>query len=298
MSTQISQQNQGFPKISVIIVSWNVKTLLEANLTRLFSLSCPYPFEVFVVDNGSEDGSARLVRERFPQVHLITNDWDAGFAGPNNQALRLAKGEVIVLLNPDMLVEQGALEKTYDQLTQNKTIGVMGIRLNHASGEPIQNVRRFPDFLSQFCLILKLNRLFPQIMNSYMYADFDYTKSQEVDQVRGSYFAFRKELLETIGYLDPVYHIWFEEVDYCKRVKQAGLRVWYEPSVSAQDFVGRGMTLMKHFEKQLICTASMIHYFEKWHPWWQHMLLRVVRPIGLSAALLADVKNMLWETQT
>ncbi len=277
------------PSISIIIVSWNVRALLEANLKRLFSLSCPYPIEVFVVDNASHDGSARMVREQFPQVHLITNDWDAGFAGPNNQALRLAKGEVVLLLNPDMLVEEGALQKTYEKLMQDKSVGVLGIRLNRASGEPIENVRRFPDLASQLAVLLKYSRVFPHVMDHYLYRDFNYSVSQEVDQVRGSYFAFRRELLLSVGYLDEAFHIWFEEVDFCRRAQAAGMRVWYEASVSAQDFVGRSMVQMKHFEKQRIFSASMIHYFKKYHPWWQTALLILARPIGLILSFLADV---------
>ncbi len=289
MSTQNPEQNPSFLKISIVIVSWNVRHLLEANLARLFSVSCPYTFEVFVVDNGSHDGSARMVREQFPAVHLITNDWDAGFAGPNNQALRLAKGEVVILLNPDMLVEEGALEKTYDMLMQDKTIGVLGIRLNKESGTPIENVRRFPDIGSQLAVLLKYSHVFPHVMNQYLYRDFDYTKSQEVDQVRGSYFAFRRELLSTVGYLDAGFHIWFEEVDYCRRAKMAGMRVWYESSVSATDYVGRGMAQMKHLEKQLIFSASMIRYFKKYHPAWQTALLIAARPFGLAFSFAADV---------
>ncbi len=291
MSNQSLQEISPIPQISIIIVSWNVRALLEANLRRLFSLSCPYRFEVFVVDNGSHDDSARMVREQFPQVHLITNDWDAGFAGPNNQALRLARGEVVVLLNPDMLVEEGALQKTYEMLRQDHTIGVLGIRLNHGDGKPIENVRHFPDLASQLAVLLKYSHVFPRVMDHYLCRNFDYARSQEVDQVRGSYFAFRRALLDSIGFLDAGYHIWFEEVDYCKRVKAAGLRVWYESSVCARDFVGRGMSQMKHLEKQRIFSASMIRYFQKWHPWWQTGLLILARPIGLLLSFGADV----WE---
>ena len=298
MSNQIPQQNQTFPKISIVIVSWNVRPLLEANLARLFSLPCRYPFEVFVVDNGSHDGSARLVREQFPQVHLITNDWDAGFAGPNNQALRLAKGEVLLLLNPDMLVEAGALETTYEKLMADKTIGVLGIRLINSSGKPIENVRHFPDIVSQLLILLKFSHVFPKMMDHYLCRNFDYNKSQEVDQVRGSFFAFRRELLETVGYLDADFHIWFEEVDYCRRAKAAGFRIWYEASVCARDYVGRGMAQMKHLEKQLIFSASMIRYFKKYHPKWQISLLILARPIGLALSYAADVYSAMRKSVT
>jgi GT2 family glycosyltransferase len=278
------------PRISVVIVSWNVKKLLQANLERLASIPKKYPIEVFVVDNGSHDGTAFMVRNEFPWVRLITNDWDAGFAGPNNQALRLATGEVVILLNPDMLVEEGALETAYEKLMADKTIGVLSIKLlNHITGQPINGVRRRPDIWSQVCIILKLQHLFPNIIKYYLWTDFDYSRSQEVDQVRGSFFALRRELLEKVGYLDAGYHIWFEEVDYCNQVKKAGYRVFYCAEATAHDFVGKGVSQMKRLETQRIFTASMLRYFRKWHPGWRAWLIMLLRPIGLLGALCADI---------
>ncbi len=281
------------PQLSVIIVSWNVRELLRANLQRLFSLTDTVTREVFVVDNDSHDGTAEMVRAEFPRVHLITNAWDAGFAGPNNQALRLARGEVVLLLNPDMLVEPGALDATYRVLTQDTGIGVMGIRLMGQDGQPIGSVRRDPDFWSQFIILLKLPHLFPRINRRYLYSDFDYTRTQDVEHVRGSFFAFRRALLETVGYLDERYHLWFEEVDYCKRARAAGLRIRYVAEVSAHDYVGKGFAQMKHLEKQRIFTESMLRFFRKWHPFWQYAVLAILRPFALCASVLLDVKEVI-----
>ncbi|MBI4142645.1 glycosyltransferase family 2 protein, partial [Candidatus Uhrbacteria bacterium] len=274
---------------SIVIVSWNVRDLLRANLARLFSLPTNLRLEVFVVDNGSHDGTAAVVRTEFPNARLITNDWDAGFAGPNNQALRLARGTVCLLLNPDMLVEPGALEATHAALTGDRTIGVLGGRLLDVRGTPIiGSVRRFPDVWSQLAIVCKAGKLFPPLLDRYLWRDFDFSSAQDVDQVRGSFFAFRRELLDTVGYLDPEYHIWFEEVDYCRRVRAAGLRVRYIPDAIARDYVGRGVAQMGHLEKQRIFTASMCRYFRKWHPTWQWVLVALARPIGLLAAASAD----------
>ena len=273
---------------SVIIVSWNVKQLLEANLSKIFSLTSAVSFEVIAIDNGSVDGSAAMVRDQFPQVKLVQNDWDAGFAFSCNQGLRLAHGEICLLLNPDMLLEGGVLEKTYSELIRDKTIGVLGVKLTTADHVPIQSVRRFPDCGSQLAIVLKLARFFPKLVAQYMYTDFDYHTSRDVDQVRGSYFAFRHELLDKIGFLDEGFHIWFEEVDYCKRVQNLGLRIRYCADVSCHDYVGKGVAKMKHAEKQKIFTASMARYFKKWHPWWQYALIQLARPIGIIGAYIAD----------
>ena len=278
------------PDVSVVIVSWNVRRLLEANLQRLQELPDRVTREVFVVDNGSHDGTAEMVRTRFPWVKLITNDWDAGFAGPNNQALRLAQGDVCILLNPDMLVEPGALDHVHKRLTNEKDLGVLGVQLRGIDGKPIKgSVRRLPDIRSQLVILLKLQHLFPQLLDHYLWNDFDFSRSQDVPQVRGSFFAFRRELLSTIGYLDDRYHIWFEEVDYCLRVQQAGMRVAYDATVFAQDYVGKGVSQMKRLETQWIFGNSMTRYFWKWKPLWQLALVLLARPIGLLAAILADL---------
>lgn len=278
--------------LSIIIVSWNVRELLRANLRRLFSVPTKLRFEVFVVDNGSHDGSAYMVRSEFPDVKLITNAWDAGFAGPNNQALRLAKGDVCLLLNPDMLVEEGALEATHAKLMQDPSIGVLGIKLIGQDGKPINSVRRDPDFWSQLFIILKVQHVFPNILKRYMRSDFDYERSQEVDHVRGSFFAFRRETLREEGYLDAGFHIWFEEVDFCKRVREKGMRVWYVAEAQAHDYVGKGVSQMKRLETQRIFTASMLRYARKWFPVWQWFVLACVRPIGLFLAACADGWNL------
>lgn len=289
------------PTLSIVIVTWNVRALLEKNLERLLSLPDQVTREIFVVDNHSHDGTAHMVRERFPSVRLITNGWDAGFAGPNNQALKHATGEVCLLLNPDMLVEPGSLDHTYHALMADKTIGVFGITLKNQHGQPIVgSVRRLPDLRSQLCVLLKLPHLFPRILDHYLWSDFDFSKKQDVPQVRGSFFAFRRELLDQIGYLDAGYHIWFEEVDFCLRAQQAGFRIVYDPAFFAQDYVGKGVSQMRRLETQQIFGTSMTRYFRKWKPWWQTALVLIARPFGLIAAIGMDAVNDLkkWRAQT
>lgn len=278
--------------ISVVIVSWNVKDHLQANLARLFSLPAKHSFDVFVVDNASHDGTGAMVRAQFPQVKYIQNDWGSGFAHANNQALRLAEGKIVILLNPDMMVGEGALDATYDALMADEKIGVLGVRLNDAEGKPLKSVRNFPGFVDQLVTLLKIPHVFPRALDAYIPPDFDYTKSQDVDAVRGSFFAFRCEMLKTIGFLDQGFFIWFEEVDFCRRAKQAGLRVRYLADVACHDLVGRGLSKMKRVETQAIFTKSMVHYFAKWHPWWQAAVFAVLRWPMIGLVWIADLAGV------
>jgi len=281
-------------QVSVVIVSWNVRDLVRTNLTRLFSLPDRINFEVFVVDNASADGTAKMVRREFPRVKLIQNDWNAGFAKANNQALRLAKGEVILLLNPDMLVDPGAIETMHERLLADKTIGIVGVRLQGQDGKLNHSVRRLPDFWSQFWILTKFGFFFPKLLESYEIRDFDYSRTQDVEQVRGSFFAFRHELLETVGYLDERnFYIWYEEVDYCLRVRQKGLRVVYCADATARDLIGRSAAQMPHWKKQAIFTKSMQRYFRKHHPVWQSWVIGVIRPFAIAATAALDVADRL-----
>jgi hypothetical protein len=280
------------PKISIITVSWNVRELLRANLNRLLSLPDQATREIIVVDNDSSDGSAEMVRREFPTVRLIRNDWNAGFGKSNNQGLENARGDIVVLLNPDMLVDHGALDRVYSELMADKEIGVLGIRLIGEDGHPISNVRRFPDFKSQLALLLKLNRLWPKVMDSYMANDFDYNRSADVDQVRGAFFAFRRDLLETVGKFDERFFIWFEEVDFCRRVHACGLKVRYLADATAHDFVGRSFAQTGRLTKQRYFTKSMGQYFAKWHPAWQTLVIKGCRPIALVMVAAADLNDL------
>lgn len=275
------------PQLSVIIVSWNVREALRANLSRLHELAGEIPTEVFVVDNASADQSADMVRADFPWVRLIANAENRGFGAANNQAMREARGEVVLLLNPDMLVTPGALRLTHDALAGDRTIGVLGLRLTAEDGTTLHSVRRFPGFIDQLATLTKLAKAFPRLLERHLAPDFDYGTSQDIDQVRGSFFAFRRELLETVGYFDERnFFIWYEEVDLCKRTWNAGLRVHYLAADGARDFHGRSFAQVSLLTNQIRSTRSMVNYAWKWFPRWQAAILAALRPIIIAGAVV------------
>lgn len=278
------------PKLSLIIVNWNVQDALRANLTQLERLRDEIDFEVFVVDNASSDGSTRMVRDEFKWVNLIMNDWNAGFAYACNQAMRYARGEVMVLLNPDMLVGEGTLTRTYEELMVHKDVGVMGVKLRQADGGPIASVRRDPSFKDQLAIVLKLPHVRKELpsVDRYLATDMDYGKTQDVEQVRGSYFAFRRDVMEAVGTFDERFFLWFEEVDYCKRVREAGYCVRYVADVSCEDAVGQSFKQVSTAKKQAILTRSMAQYFGKHHAKHQALTFWALRPIAILLGVAHD----------
>lgn len=250
--------------LAVIIVSWNVKGAVLENLRSVFA-SDPMPaLDVILVDNASEDGTVEAVREAFPGVRVIANKMNRGFAAACNQGLAASAARHALLLNPDMRVEPGALAKTVDYLDAYPNVAVLGAKLVGEDGKPMYHLRRFPTWKDQLVILLKLARWFPKTIDRYMGRDLDLDLEQDVDSIRGSYFAINRSALDAIGMLDERYFIWFEEVDYCRRVKEKGMSVRYVPSVVAHDSVGKSFAQRGRWWKRKQFFASLLKYFLKW----------------------------------
>jgi GT2 family glycosyltransferase len=251
--------------LSIVIVSWNVRDLLRQSLRSVFRETVRSSIEVFVVDNNSHDGSAAMVSVEFPQVRLIANTSNAGFAKANNQAIRQASGRYVLLLNPDTEILDNSLDRSVAWMDENKTAVVMGCRLLNPDRSLQASVRRFPTRGAMALTLLKLHRVFPKssAIQKYMAADFDYNQVSEVDQVMGAFFMIRSAALNQIGLLDEGYYIWFEEVDYCARAKQKGWSVMYNPDATIIHHYGQSFRQVLGIRKQIILNNSLLRYFSK-----------------------------------
>jgi len=266
--------------LSIVIVSWQVKEKLRENLSALYNSQGDFSFEVWVVDNNSNDGSAAMVRAEFPQAHLIANEENLGFAAANNQALKSAVGKFILLLNPDMRVRPDTLAKALYWAEHNPQATVSGIKLTDESGKTIKQVRRFPTFLDQLAIVLKLPHLFPAVVSRYLEVDFNYEQAAKVDSLRGAFFLINRAAYKKISgqaepLLDERYFVWFEEVDFCREVCALGGEVWYTPEAVCVDYVGQSFKQLKLGQSQKYFRASMLKYFEKWENKWQAAILSV-----------------------
>ena len=275
--------------LSIIIVSWNVREKLKKNLEAIFQSNGIFDFEVFVVDNNSFDGSAEMVKNEFSQVKLIINKNNLGFARANNQAIKKAKGEFILLLNPDMKVMNNTLVNIVNWMKKNELVGVAGCHLINEAGETIPHVRKFPTVWDQLAIVLKLPHLFPFLLNGYLRKHFDYTKETEVNSIRGSFFMIRKEVIEKVGLLDERYFLWFEEVDFCRQVYGLGGQVWYYSGAKALDYVGASFSQVGLRRKQTYFRNSMLRYFGKWHNGLERFVLSIAWLISDAAIFIISL---------
>lgn len=221
------------PFVSIVIVNYNVKELLEACLRSIFLYKDDIPTEVIVVDNASHDDSLSMIHAHFPQVKTIGNKHNLGFPAANNQAFRIATGKYIFMLNPDTELQKGSLKKMLDKMEEDNSIALLGPRLLNSDLTHQQSCWRFPTLKYLLAEVLFLNNL----IGSKNYNDKDLSKAQEVDSLSGAAIFFRSELLLTVGFLDE-YLFWIEDVDFCYRAKKKGLKVLYFPEATIVHHVG------------------------------------------------------------
>lgn len=234
-------------RISVIVVSWNVSKLLDVCLQTLQRDLVGIESEVFVIDNASADDSVEMVRSRHPWVQLIANDANLGFAAANNQAIKIAKGEYIFLLNPDTEVQPGAVQHLIEFLEQHPKAGIVAPQLINSDGSIQRSCRKFPTFIAMLYELLGLSRMFPThpIFGSYKMLDFNHDELREVDQPEGACLLLRRQVIEEVGVLDEGFFMLFEEVDWCYRIKEAGWQIWFDPAARVIHHYGQSIKQVK-----------------------------------------------------
>ena len=228
--------------LSVIVVSYNVKPYLEQALHSIFKALDSVHAEVFVVDNGSGDGSAALVKNKFPQVRLIQNQENVGFAKANNQALKMAKGKAVCLVNPDTLVREDTFRTCLDYLDEHPEVGVVGCKILNPDGSLQLSCRRsFPTPWVAFTKVVGLSTLFP---NSRLFGRYNLTflnpeETAEVEAISGSFMMVRKETIDQVGLLDERFFMYGEDLDWCYRIWQSNWKIVYFPGTQIIHYKGR-----------------------------------------------------------
>lgn len=227
--------------LSVVLVSYNTRDLLEQALRTALEAAAGMQVEVFVVDNASRDGSADLVAEKFPQVRLIRSPRNLGFAGGNNLALRQVQGRHVLLLNTDTVVRRDTLCCLVDFLDAHPKAGAVGCKILNPDGSLQLACRRgFPTPMAAFCKVSGLSRLFPRSrrLAAYNLTYLDPEQTNEVDALSGSCMMVRKEAMDQVGLLDEDYFMYGEDLDWCYRLRQAGWAIYYVPHTAIVHFKG------------------------------------------------------------
>lgn len=254
------------PPASVILVNYNTHDLLLAALERIAGALLAAHWQIIVVDNGSEDGSAPAVAARFPAVTLLASAENRGFAAGNNLGLRQAQGDACILLNTDVIVTPETLQALAAYLLSRPDLGAVSPGLRTADGRPqafAYGSRPSPLYLA--------GRGLRRLLRLGAMHDWAVTSPIEPDWVSGACLAVRRTVYEEIGGLDERFFLYFEDVDWCARIRRAGWRVVYNPAIQVTHLGGQSESSRAAANNFYL--ASLHTYYAEYYPWWPVWLL-------------------------
>ena len=254
--------------VTAIIVNYNTAHLLEEAIGLLRESAKGLRLQISIVDNASRDGSVALIRERFPDCDFIANTVNVGFGRANNQMLAGARGRYILLLNTDAFVEAATVPLTVAFMDEHTDCGLLGVRLEGRDGSLQPSCRYFPTPWNSFLFRTGLNKHFP---STRMVDDmgWDHASVRSCDWVPGCYYLVRREVIDEVGLFDPRYFLYFEEVDHCRAVKDAGWQVMYFPDTTVVHIGGESAksdaSLTTGRQISELQVESELLYFRKHH---------------------------------
>ena len=253
--------------ISFIIVTFNSAEPLKVCLRSLFtSLSDDVNFEVIIVDNNSHDGSSQFIQENYSDIQLIKNEMNVGYTKAMNIGLKLATGNYLVQLNPDVFINPGTFQPLISWMDEHNDVGICIPKVLNQDGTFQKQCRRgFARPLEVFSYFLKLDRIFPnhKVIGNYVKTYLPEDEIAQVDAVSGSCMMIRKEVISDIGYLDERYFAYQEDTDFCFRANNAGWKVFYLPFVSVIHQGGRGGSRSDPYKAILEWHRSYYLYYRK-----------------------------------
>ena len=276
-------------KISIIIVSFNTKHLIDRCFESVKNSVGNLDYEIIVVDNMSKDGSYDYIREKYPEVKLIQSGGNIGFAAANNLGYKSAEGEYIILLNSDAFMVEDGLKKAAEKMEKDKTIGLAGVKLIGEKGEWQPSARSFPGIFTEFVTISGLSNKYPK---SKLFGKVDMTYCDQnrdifCDWVPGAFSIIRREAIEKAGFFDERFFLYYEEVDLCKRIKEAGYKIVYWSDIKVIH-IGGGSTSV--FSEKLVSKSGM--QMTLWRLQSQYLYYR--KNYGLIKTLMSKNLERIW----
>lgn len=253
------------PHISVVIVNYKVKEYIANLLNSLKKAQHGFNLEIFVVDNDSGDDSISYLKERYPEVHYIANEENVGFGRANNQAIRQAKGEFTLIINPDTLVSEDTLDVLVKHMNEQPECGAAGCKILNPDGTFAPESRRsIPTIWSASCKVFGLNTLFPEskLFGQYYLSWLDEDESGEIPVLSGSFMFWRTNLLKELDGFDERFFMYGEDIDLCYRVQKTDYRIDYVPDTSIIHYKGES-TKKGDLRYIRIFNKALYQFFDK-----------------------------------
>ena len=251
-------------KLSIIIVSWNVREDLVRCIQSIEENRPMSEFELIVVDNASSDVTIDSIKHDFPKVTVIANKENRGFAAANNQGIRKAQGQYLLFLNPDTIVHPDSLDVLMKFMDRNSDVGACGPKLLNEDGTTQPSTRRFPTFRGALYqhTAFRFLRIFRGEYKKWLMKDFRHDKQTDVDQVMGAALMIRRSIIDELGTMDEHFYMYYEEVDLCYRIKQAGWHIMFVPDAAIIHLGGQS-TRQIYVEARIMMLTSLLIFFRK-----------------------------------
>jgi GT2 family glycosyltransferase len=270
--------------VSILVVNWNGRDLLSRCLQCVEATIKNVNYETIVVDNASTDGSQEMVEKQFPKVKLIQNTGNVGFATANNQAMEVAQGRYVLLLNSDAFVKDGTIDTMVAFMDKHPEAGMSACKLLYEDGTVQPSCFLFPTLETEFYIAVGLEKLFPNspTFGKYMMRGWDHNDMREVDVILGAFMLVRREAIEQVGMMDPSYFMYSEEVDWCYRFKASGWKIYATPETEAVHIWG-GTSQQVRAEMLVHLYRSRVLFFRKHYGKLSVSLLKLI--LGLNFIL-------------
>jgi GT2 family glycosyltransferase len=281
-------------QLSIIVVNYNVRDFLHQALRSLDKARAGLKSEIIVVDNASGDGSVEMLRSRFPKIRVITSDVNLGFAKANNLALKVAKGEYCLLINPDTVVQEDTLRVMVEFFRDHPDVGLAGCKILNPDGTFQLACRRsFPSPWVAFTKLFGLAALMPKskMFGKYNLTYRDPDQVYEVDAVSGSFMMVRRQAYQEVGGLDEEFFMYGEDLDWCYRIQHAGWKIYYVPTTSIIHY--KGESTRRSSLNEIRTFYEAMHLFVRKHHGRSNVLARTLK-LGISiTARIALIKSLL-----
>jgi len=284
------------PVISIIIVNHNARDFLKRCLQSIFEKISDVVFEVWVVDNASSDGSIEMIRQEFPEVKIIANKENVGFAKANNQAIQKSEGKYIFLLNPDAVLLDSNLKELINFMEQNDEVGMCGPLIVNRDGSMQRQCKRgLPTLWNSVSYYLGLWKLFPtnkwwrKTFGGYFLLAKPDDQICEVDCLSGAAMIVRNETIKEIGLMCEDYIMYMDDIDWCYRAKKAGWKVYYVPLMKVMHYGGVGGSQLHVYKNIYYFYHSAYLFYKRYLASQYNFVINFVYYVGLLLAFVLKI---------